>query len=167
MYHVLPRHLTPRHPPYALIHFCNLCYGEIDTLALLRLYSIVKLRPGVASGGCSQVSHLHPPADFNSTFFYKPPQTKTARHIVRTAHISTASYLYLRTYSVGQNHAQFVQVIVSSFVYTNHDRHFIRIRPPCQRWTSSCLNDREVRWKRVVLFVLWVSCLATSPHVLL
>ena len=49
VYHVLHRHLTPRHPPYALFRLLRLprvvhaCYGEADPLAFFLLTSLMRV----------------------------------------------------------------------------------------------------------------------------
>jgi hypothetical protein len=71
VYHVLLRHLTPRHPPCALIHFCT-C--DTEKLILSRYYACIRLLscvpelpPAAARKLC--LPHLRPPADFKSCFF--------------------------------------------------------------------------------------------------
>ena len=56
VYHVLHRHLTPRHPPYALTCFytCDTEKSILSRYFCYRLYALVNLRPVELSspGGC-------------------------------------------------------------------------------------------------------------------
>ena len=151
VYHVLPRHLTPRHPPYALIHFCT-C--DTEKLILSRYYACIRLLSCVPELPPAAACKVPLAPTRRSQFLHsylRQKQPGTSGPGCSLFH--SVLVVYLKDYSVGQHH-QLVQVIVSSFVYTNYSRYFNCICPACQTWTCAGLNDREVRWKRiVVLFV--------------
>ncbi len=114
MYHVLLRHLTPRHPPHALIHFCT-CDTEKLILSRSRLfrclysYSVVKVLRG------------HPPvADHQllSLVLTNPLMTSSTdenspAYRAGCLHYRPVYYLIKILFDLG-NHYLFVQVIDSS-----------------------------------------------------
>jgi hypothetical protein len=95
VYPVLLRHATPRHPPYALIHFCT-CDTEKLLLsryfACIRLLSCVRGKPRRLP---ASLTCIHPPT-FTPAIL---PHTKTARHTVQAVYHTTIR-MYLKDYSV-------------------------------------------------------------------
>ena len=113
MYHVLRRHLTPRHPLYALIRFST-CDTEMLTLSLARpasasrLFSmryllacirLVRCNRSIPAALCAHLvnaprvlsGHLTPSVAANSRLCPHtgclPAQTKTARYTYRAANM--------------------------------------------------------------------------------